>query len=152
MIAMDPAATTSFEYVKQTLPVDFSNLQSDATQEGFGFLDRLVNEWASGANRFNKPGEALVVARRDGAIAGIGGVTEDPFQAEALRMRRFYVRPCHRRLGIAKAIAEPLLRMALQTGRPVTLNAGTAIAPAFWEGLGFAPCVAQHHTHMWPTG
>lgn len=132
------------------LPPEISALQADAAQEGYGFIDRLMNDWATGIARFNKPGEALLTAWHSGSIAGIGGVTEDPYLPDALRMRRFYVRPAYRRLGLAHRLAKVLLQTALKTGRPLTVNAGTAAAPAFWESLGCHPTDAEHHTHFWP--
>lgn len=146
----NPPQPFTVKPVSNDLPPDLSDLQADAAREGYGFIDRLVNDWASKAVRFDKPGEALLIARQCGSIAGIGGVTEDPFVANALRMRRFYIRPGFRRRGIAQALAKVLLDAAIQTGRPITINAGTAVAPAFWESLGCIPVNAEHHTHIWP--
>jgi hypothetical protein len=73
-------------------------MQAEARAEGHAFLDRLANDWASGAMRFDRPGEALLAAYSQGVLAAIGGITVDPIVAEALRMRRFYVRPAFRGL------------------------------------------------------
>ena len=37
-------------------------LRVESLQEGFRFIERLCEEWASGANRFDAPGEALFIA------------------------------------------------------------------------------------------
>jgi GNAT superfamily N-acetyltransferase len=58
--------------------------------------------------RFDQPGEALVAAYSDEALAAIGGITIDPVVPNMLRMRRFYVRPAFRRTGIGREIAQAL--------------------------------------------
>ena len=136
------------ERVHLSLPPDFSALRTDAAREGHNFIERLVQEWADGTNRFCGPGEGLQVARVAGALAGIGGMTIDPFQRDALRMRRFYVRPAFRRRGIARVLARALFETAGKDCRRMHVNAGTDRAAAFWEHLGFRPAAAVHHSHV----
>jgi hypothetical protein len=38
-------------------PLD--ELRIESLREGYRFIDRLCDEWASGSNRFSAPGEAL---------------------------------------------------------------------------------------------
>jgi len=45
------------------LPEDASFLRTLANSEGHGHLDRLINDFHSGKNRFEKMGEALFVVR-----------------------------------------------------------------------------------------
>jgi GNAT superfamily N-acetyltransferase len=97
--------------------------------------------------RFDRPGEALLAAYSEGVLAAIGGITIDPIVPDALRMRRFYVRPAFRRTGIGREIAHALLERAFRTSRVVTLNAAVDSVP-FWENLGFAPQVRDGHTHV----
>jgi GNAT superfamily N-acetyltransferase len=130
------------------LPDGFDALGDAARAEGHGMLDRLARDWAAGADRYARAGEALLAARIDGALAGIGGLTHDPVLADALRMRRFYVDPRFRRLGIARRLAEALLALPRGGRTLVTVNAGTAAAPAFWEALGFVPDRGGGHTHV----
>jgi hypothetical protein len=75
-------------------------MRREARAEGHQFLDRLASDWASGAMRFDRPGEALLAAYSEGVLAAIGGITIDPIVPDALRMRRFYVRPAFRRAGL----------------------------------------------------
>jgi GNAT superfamily N-acetyltransferase len=98
--------------------------------------------------RFDRPGEALLTAYSAGVLAAIGGITIDPIVPDALRMRRFYVRPAFRRTGIGREIALALLEGALQRVRVVTLNAAEKSVP-FWEALGFVPEARDGHTHIW---
>jgi GNAT superfamily N-acetyltransferase len=133
--------------VVDELPADFDTIRAEARAEGYRFLDRLANDWASGAMRFDRPGEALLTAYSEGVLAAIGGITIDPVVPDALRMRRFYVRRVFRRTGIGRAIAQVLLERAFRSVRVVTLNAAVDSVP-FWEALGFAPQVLDGHTHV----
>ena len=44
--------------VVDELPADFDTIRAEARAEGYRFLDRLAKDWASGAMRFDRPGEA----------------------------------------------------------------------------------------------
>ncbi len=130
------------------LPDGFDALRAEAHAAGFGMLDRLARDWETGADRYAREGEALLAARIDGALAGIGGLTHDPYVADALRMRRFYVAERFRRLGVASRLAEALLALPRGERTLITVNAGTADAPAFWEALGFVRAIGASHTHV----
>jgi GNAT superfamily N-acetyltransferase len=134
--------------VVDELPSNFDCIRREARAEGHRFLDRLASDWASDAMRFNRPGEVLLTAYSAGVMAAIGGITIDPIVPDALRMRRFYVRPAFRRTGIGREIALALLEGALQRVRLVTLNAAVKSVP-FWETLGFVPEARDGYTHIW---
>lgn len=110
-------------------------------------LDRLATDWRTGMLRFNRPGEMLLAAEMDGALAAIGGLTLDPVWAGAFRLRRFYVRPECRRAGIGRRLAVTLLDRPRRSGYVVFVNAAAGSAP-FWESLGFAPDARDGHTHV----
>ena len=80
-----------FFVVTKTLPSCFEVIRSESLKEGYRFIDRLLDEWNNGINRFNKPNEVLLYACKNDVIAGIGGLTIDPEIPDAMRMRRFYV-------------------------------------------------------------
>ena len=133
--------------VIEELPAGFDALRTEACAEGYRFVERLVTDWESGTIRFDRQGEALLAARLHCVLAGIGGLTIDPVVPDALRMRRFYVRPAYRRSGMGRELATALLEWARSFSRLVTVNAGPASA-AFWESLGFAPDARDRHTHI----
>ena len=112
-------------------------------------LDRLAADWDAG-RRLDRDGEALLAAWREDALADVGGITLDPAVPGALRLRRFYVHPCHRRRGAGRALAAALLGQARHPGTPVLVNAGNPTAALFWEGLGFVPDPGAGHTHRLP--
>ena len=129
------------------LPADIAALAPFATAEGVGIIDTLIAEWASGENRFTRPGEVLYVARLDGQLAGTGGVTYDYNFPDALRMRRFYVHPHFRRHGVATALAEQVIAHARDHARWLTCHTGTESGRRFWERMGFTPVGSETHTH-----
>jgi len=83
--------------------------------EGFRFVERLAKDWKAGVTRFDRDGEALVGARVDEVLAGIGRLTVDPVVSGALRMRRFYVRPSFREHGIGRKLVGTLLEYPKRT-------------------------------------
>ncbi len=135
-------------HVGAALPDGFDALCEAARAEGHGMLDRLARDWEAGIDRYTRAGAALLAVRIDGALAGIGGLTHDPVLADALRMRRFYVDPRFRRLGIARRLAEALLVLPRGARTLITVNAGTPAAPAFWQAMGFVRDTGGSHTHV----
>ena len=135
------------EPVTGDLPAGFETLRAEALAEGFRQVERLAAEWASRTTRFDREGEALLAARLNGVLAGIGGLTIEPVVPGALRMRRFYVRPRFRRCGVGRKLATALLERRGQTGRLITVNAAAGSIP-FWEALGFKPDMREGHTHV----
>src|SRR5262245_49745981 len=118
-------------FVKGSLPQGFELLRHAADGEAFNMLAVLAKEWAEGTNRFEKPGVARLPAYSQGALAGPGAMTHDPNIEGALRMRRFYVSPRHRRGGIGRALAKALLDRPEVRGQTVTLNAPQVEAARF---------------------
>jgi GNAT superfamily N-acetyltransferase len=129
------------------LPAGLEDLRAEAQAEGHRHLDRLAEEWRARTMRFDREGEALLAAWLDADLAGIGGLTIDPVQPVALRMRRFYVAKSFRRKGIGRALVENLLTHARASARLVTVNAAAGSVP-FWESLGFVADLRNGHTHV----
>jgi len=138
--------------IAETLPADVQVLRNATRKEGHRFIDRLCDDWLSGKNTFSKDHEILLLAYNGNSIAGVGGLTHDPVVPNALRMRRFYVLPQFRRMGLAKQIVDYLLERAVNSEMTVTENAGTKDAPAFWEAIGFSKCVLDDVTHVYDFG
>jgi hypothetical protein len=61
----------------------FDALLVESEQAGVRFLRRLADEWASGANRFDRPGEVLCGARVGGELVAVGGLNLDPYTRKA---------------------------------------------------------------------
>jgi GNAT superfamily N-acetyltransferase len=133
--------------VADALPNGFETLRAEALAEGRGFIEKLSADWISGSARFDREGEALLAARVNGVLAGIGGITIEPVVPNCLRMRRFYVRPSFRREGIGRQLATELLGRALRSGRSITVNAADG-SVRFWESLSFRPDARSGFTHF----
>ena len=52
------------------LPEAISMLAQQANKEGFEFVTRMIEEFESGKNRFDKPNEFLLMAYDNGQLIG----------------------------------------------------------------------------------
>src|SRR3989442_9087214 len=82
-----------------------------ADAEGHGMVSRLVKDWRSRVNRFDRSGEVLLVATDASDIVGVCGLNQDPFDSAARvgRVRRLFVAPAWRRRGIGSALLKAIL-------------------------------------------
>jgi GNAT superfamily N-acetyltransferase len=135
------------ERVIDTLPHGLARLRDEAGRDGHRMLDTLVAEWASGATRFERPGEMLLAAYVGEVLAGLGGLTREPGLPGAFRMRRFFVAAEHRRAGVGRALAAALLADARHRRQIVTANAAAGSEP-FWEALGLVRDRRGGWTHI----
>jgi len=130
--------------------VGIEQLQIEARAEGYKFIDRLVEEWASGVNRFDGTGEMLFGCFDDGLLVGVGGLNCDPFagRADVGRVRRVYVRAAWRKRGIGRALVGALILEARKSFVCVRLRAENADAGRLYEGLGFVRYAGPDATHI----
>lgn len=131
--------------------VDLTDLLVASRQEGFRMLDRLVNDFRDGRNRFDQPGECLLGVFDDsGNLLGIGGLNQDPYSPglPVGRLRRFYILPDYRRQGIGRRLANALLLEAKRTFLTVILRTYTMQGAQFYESLGFIPYDTSTSSHV----
>jgi GNAT superfamily N-acetyltransferase len=123
----------------QALPRDVQELAESAVGEGFRFVQRLVEEFESGANTFGRPGEALFEVREAGKLVAIGGLNVDPFVAlgSVGRVRRLYVHPAHRARGIGRSLVEAIESEAARTFEALRLFTDNDAAGRFYLRLGY---------------
>ena len=114
-------------------------LVAESEAEGLGFVRRLVSEWASGAARFDRPGEALFVARQAGHAVGVCGLSADAYARgpRVGRVRHLYVARAARRLGVGAALTREVIEAARGAFDMLRLRTGNPAAAALYEGLGF---------------
>ena len=124
-------------------------LVAESEAEGFHFLVRLRDEWRSGANRFDQPGEVFLIAERDGVPAGLCGLNRNPFgySPDTGRVRRLYVSAKHRRRGVARALVHEIIACARPHYRRLVLRTNNSGADAFYESMGFRPRPEANSTH-----
>jgi GNAT superfamily N-acetyltransferase len=125
----------------RSLPSDLETLRREAGAQGFGFIDRLCADWASGANRFGRPGECFLGAFANGKSIGVGGLNIDPYldRAHVGRIRHVYVLHDWRRKGIGRTLVSRLLDEARRSFREVRLRTNTDQAASFYLQCGFRP-------------
>ncbi len=136
---------------KIELPVPgLGPLQSEARDEGYDFIETLVEEWASAKNRFDAAGEALCGHLDRGLLVAVGGLNLDPFagRPDMGRIRRVYVRPAWRNKGIGRALVTALVEEARVHFSCVRLRAENVRAARLYESMGFAPISSPDATHI----
>src|SRR5712692_11944046 len=97
------------------LPVEgLGALLAESEEAGSRFVRRLVEEWASGANQFDRPGEVLFGARIGGRLVGLCGLNVDPYAADERvgRVRHLYVLSAFRRLGVGQRLVAEVVEAA----------------------------------------
>ena len=133
-----------------TDPSVLSALANQATAEGHRMVARLIDEWRTGENRFDIPGERLYIATIDGQACGVCGLNIDPFAKNHRigRVRRVYVSAAHRRRGIGSALMRQLTRDAAGRFDELCLRTHDPRAAAFYEAIGFTRLKgAEYCTH-----
>jgi GNAT superfamily N-acetyltransferase len=120
--------------------VGYEELLEESAAEGHRMLVRLAGNWQSGRNRFARPGEMLMGAFRDGKLAGVCGLSIDPYfdDPRAGRVRHLYVSQSSRKLGIGRNLVRCILE-----GAAISFDYLNVRAPreafGFYERLGFVP-------------
>lgn len=130
------------------LPADLSFLEAESIAQGFSMIRRLREDWETGQNRFDGPGEVLLGAFADERLVGVGGLNIDPYLADpgVGRLRHLYVLQARRRSSVGSRLVGGLLSHA--AGRFGRVRLWTGQAGAFYEALGFARTDEEKATHV----
>lgn len=127
------------------LPQDLEEIVRLSLSEDFRAVRRLREEWDSGANRFDRPGEILLEARVGSRLVGVCGLNRDPYarQPELGRLRHLYVHPEFRRRGIGRALVSMVIEHARGRFSRVRLRTQDADADRFYLAIGFRRVVGE---------
>lgn len=136
------------------VPEDITHLVEESMTEGFRHIKRLVDDYESGTNRFDKPGEALFTVTYESRIVGVCGLNRDPHSDPLVgRVRRLYVSREFRRQGVARLLMGNVIEEARKHYDKVVLRTDNPVADQFYRSLGF---VAQsndervtHYLNLW---
>ena len=123
----------------QSLPEDVGPLLRVSRGEGHDLVERLVDDWEDGSNRFDRPGEVALEALLGSRLVGVGGLNQDPYLDDPTvgRIRHVYVSPDARGLGVGRVLVMTLVERARGRFSRVRLRAGPAGASGFYLRLGF---------------
>jgi GNAT superfamily N-acetyltransferase len=100
----------------------------------------LTDEWTSGANRFDKPDEALFVASVHGVVVGVCGLNVDPYGGDESvgRVRRLYVLRAYRGRGVGRRLVQAVVSAAaIRRFRMLRVRTENPEAARLYERLGF---------------
>jgi GNAT superfamily N-acetyltransferase len=131
--------TIAISPIAELSPAAIQPLLDASLAEGMRLVRRLADEYASGANRFDQPGEALLGAYAGGRLVGVGGVNRDPYARDprVARLRHLYVLPSWRRQGVGRQLVEALIAAAALHFAILRLRTTNPAADRFYRGLGF---------------
>jgi GNAT superfamily N-acetyltransferase len=126
----------------------------EADREGYAFMQRLEQDWRSGANRFDRAGEALFGAFSGERLVGVGGLNRDPYvRTEGIgRLRHLYVAFDARRRGVGRLLVERIIAEARGSFAVLRLRTPSADAAAFYCRLGFIETDEDAATHVMRIG
>lgn len=126
------------------------SLVGESMQEGFEFVQRTVDDWNSGTNRFSQNGEGLWGLVTGSELIGIGGLNIDPYVEDAGtgRVRHLYIRQAYRRKGCAALLMNTIIERARLHFHLLRLFTTNPAAAAFYEQLGFEHLSGYKVSHV----
>ncbi|TVQ25546.1 MAG: GNAT family N-acetyltransferase [Leptolyngbya sp. DLM2.Bin15] len=125
-----------------------NHLFEESLSQGFQFVERLIREYRSGLNCFDKSGEVLLTASVQGSVVGIGGLNRDPYfnDPKVGRLRHLYIQSVWRRRGVGRLLVTQIIHEANQHYQLLTLRTDTVAADEFYRQLGFKIYPNWEHT------
>lgn len=129
------------KYINNLLNFNLDSLVKQSKDEGFRFVERLINDYKNCSNTFNHFGEGLFgVFNGEGVLIAIGGLNKDPFSNEQYigRLRRFYVSKEYRRHGIGSLLVKRIVDEAKRYYKILVLHTDTEHAEKFYTSIGFS--------------
>ncbi|HDR4428658.1 TPA: GNAT family N-acetyltransferase [Bacillus cereus] len=127
------------QQIENLMKYEFKYLVQESKEEGFKFLQKLINEYENELNTFNKSGECLYGIFQGEKLMGIGGLNADPYTENNKigRLRRFYIAKDYRRIGLGKLLLNKLLSHAEKYFKVVVLHTDTKQGDVFYTANGF---------------
>ncbi len=136
--------------IKSIDPYHWDEILSASQAEGHNMINRLLNDFRAGTNRFDVPGEILCAHLSGNTVVAVAGLNheKDTTFGKAARVRRLYVVPRCRGKGLARSLIEELILFASPRFDTLTVNVGKLEAQGFYEHLGFKPVEHSGFTHI----
>lgn len=146
VIFLSSSSSSSFQ------PEALKTLEEVSLSEGYGMVKRLCEDFLSGKNRFDLPGETLFqFIDSNHQILGVGGVNREtaPHLPTSGRIRRVYLHPNLRGQGIGKELIQKILEHSKSHFTQLCCNVGPKESYTFYEKLGFQPVDQKGITHLY---
>jgi ribosomal protein S18 acetylase RimI-like enzyme len=129
--------------IKQISEINLGSLEPlaiEAQSEGYGFVQKTINEWKGDINKFSKNGEVLFGFYINDLCIGIGGLNIDPYinDPRTGRIRHVYISQKHRRKGYAKLLLRKIMRIAKNHFDTIRLLTKNPAAAFLYESFGFS--------------
>ena len=126
------------------------SLAREAHFEGYGFVQRTIDEWKNGINNFSKKGENLFGIFIENSCIGIGGLNVDPYiyDPNIGRIRHVYISQKYRRKGLATLLLNRIIHLASEHFKLLRLYTENPNASSFYESIGFIEIKANKVTHI----
>jgi len=133
------SAPAFIETLHELPPDRVRDLLADSEADGSRIVRRLVDEWADGTNRFDRPGEALFGAWAGGRLVGVCGLNVDPYAGDDRvgRARHLYVLTQSRRLGVGRQLMTRVIDSARGRFDFLRLRTNSEAAARLYEAMGF---------------
>ena len=139
-----------FEQITLLELAALDHLVEESLAQQFRFVERLVKEYRSGFNCFNKAGEILITASLKERVIGIAGLNQNPYvdDPEIGRLRHLYVESNWRRRGVGSLLVSQIVKEADRHYQLLTLRTDAVEADQFYQQLGFKTNpIFSHTTH-----
>ena len=72
----------------KSLAGDLASLANEALAAGVNNVSKLIERWDDGSERYDAPGESMLLAWDSNSVVGVGGMAWCPDVPGALRVRR----------------------------------------------------------------
>lgn len=122
----------------------------ESTRAGYQLVQRTIDDWKNGTNRFSGPGEKLWGLFLGPDLVGICGLNRDPYMQEPNvgRVRHLYVMEAHRLKGYATLLMNVVIHEAKQHFAVLRLFTGNPATAKFYEKLGFQNLTGDKVSHV----
>jgi len=145
-----PASGPATIEILADLPPDHArDLLADSDAAGSRIVRRLVDEWAEGTTRFDRPGEALFGAWVAGRLVGVCGLNVDPYAGAPRvgRVRHLYVLTSFRGRGVGRQLVARVIACARDRFDSLRLRTNNEAAARLYAALGFRAGDGETFTH-----
>lgn len=123
--------------IESIIPLKEEAIYKDGTR----LVDKMVDEWKNGENRFEKRGEKAWGLFINEECIAFAGVNIDPYiennDGTIGRLRHVYVAQKYRGLGLSKVLVSTALEYAKKYFKIVRLSTNNPVARRLYESFGF---------------